>query len=279
MNVLIISLHYYFTDIISEVLIRRRCYQLILTEDEKALLNGFMNILEPFEMFTIGAQANKYPTLNMELLFRTEIDAKLNELQVEVFLSSEATLNDAIDFLKSRLDHRFPVTDEAVAAAILDPAVQHLPRIDEYLNEKQLTRAELMKKVIEKLNINFSSRVSQHQKRRKSNESNTLKSQLLARHVANIQNEPELSLDSELSLLRSMNDDCDINEFYRDNETRLPCLSIIAKVLLTRPITTSKSESAFSTSGYLINSRRASIDPLRAQKVLFIHDNYEMIVD
>lgn len=70
------------------VLERRQKYNLILSEDEKKLLKGFIQLLEPFELFTIGAQANKYPTINMELLYRIEIEQRLTEIEQRAFRSA-----------------------------------------------------------------------------------------------------------------------------------------------------------------------------------------------
>lgn len=259
------------------VLERRQKYNLILSEDEKKLLKGFIQLLEPFELFTIGAQANKYPTINMELLYRIEIEQRLTEIEQRAFLENEYTLSDAVRILKDKLDLRFPITDIAVAAAILDPAVQFLPHINQYLNRNQLTRAELLKRICVSLKISLDNCVSQPPEKRQRSESQSLKAQLIAKHVGQNTQIEINSIESELSLLYSIKDDRDINDFYRDNHTRLPTLAKVANAILLRPITTSKSESAFSTAGHLVNSRRSSIDPLRAEKVLFIHDNYEFI--
>lgn len=69
----------------------------------------------------------------------------------------------------------------------------------------------------------------------------------------------------------------DAIEFWATFSDQFPNLSARAKVLLCIPATTATAESAFSFAGAVVNSRRAMIDPFRVEKVLFIHDNYDML--
>lgn len=268
--------HQKYADTIKLVLERSSNYDLILTLNERDILNGMIRILEPFQMLSVGAQATQYPTLNMELLFKIEIETTLAELAQEFFLNSDQQLCDAIDLLKSQLDHRFPTTDFAIAAAILDPAAQHLSQIDAYLSGKQLTKLQLLEEIAKAPDIDLNNNGNNEQQPKRHKTTETLKTQLLSRHI-NKNATNQSTLESELMLFKTINDSSDINDFYRTNESRFPCMSKIAKPLLLRPITTSKSEAAFSTAGLVVNSRRAAIDPLRAHKVLFIHDNYDGI--
>lgn len=65
--------------------------------------------------------------------------------------------------------------------------------------------------------------------------------------------------------------------FWNAEEHNFPTMAAVANVLLGKPATSAASESAFSVAGALIASRRSSLDPLRARKVLFIHDNYDLL--
>lgn len=69
----------------------------------------------------------------------------------------------------------------------------------------------------------------------------------------------------------------DVLSFWRAEECNFPTMAAVAKVLLCKPATSAASESAFSVAGALISSKRASLDPLRARKILFIHDNYDLL--
>lgn len=75
----------------------------------------------------------------------------------------------------------------------------------------------------------------------------------------------------------------DVHEVYNDSlqfwskfSNSYPNLSAIARALFCVQATTATAESAFSFAGSVIRSRRAAIDPFRVEKVLFIHDNYDL---
>lgn len=96
---------------------------------------------------------------------------------------------------------------------------------------------------------------------------------LLAKHLQNTHESPS-SLDEEVQRFTNQkhNGDDDALQFWRKNETNFPRL-----VLLCIPATSASSESAFSVAGCLLRKRRASIAPHKVQKVLFIHDNYDLL--
>lgn len=108
----------------------------------------------------------------------------------------------------------------------------------------------------------------------RTNEPKTPIQQLISKHIS-IQSNSS-SLESELQRFGQLNGNGDENvlDFWKKNEFSFPMMANIAKIVLSIPLTTSKSESAFSISGCLMQSRRASIEPFRAEKVLFVHDNY-----
>lgn len=86
------------------------------------------------------------------------------------------------------------------------------------------------------------------------------------------------TLGEELSRFHNLtHSDDNILSFWKKNEINFPKLAKIAKVVLSIPMSSAKSESAFSIAGGLIRKRRASLTPFRAEKLLFIHDNYDII--
>lgn len=116
--------------IIKKLLERTENYDLILNRAEIQLLDGFSKILEVFNVFTAFVQAQQYPTMNVLALFRSEIMDSLEKMEIFVV---EAVLVDAIDLLKQNLKRRFPITDEIIASAMLDPRMHGLPMINEHL--------------------------------------------------------------------------------------------------------------------------------------------------
>lgn len=53
---------------------------------------------------------------------------------------SDGIIADAAHILLENLERRLPLTEELVAAAILDPSVQHLEVIDDWLDEQNMSR-------------------------------------------------------------------------------------------------------------------------------------------
>lgn len=106
--------------------------------------------------------------------------------------------------------------------------------------------------------------------------SKSIVSSLLNKHIKIDQHITTLS--DEISRFQSLSySEDDVLSFWKKNEINFPKLAKIAKVILCIPMTSAKSESAFSIAGSLIRKRRASITPFRAEKILFIHDNYDVI--
>lgn len=104
----------------------------------------------------------------------------------------------------------------------------------------------------------------------------SLVSTLLQKHIQGDQNASTLS--EELYRFQNITStDDNILFFWKKNAMNFPKLAAIAKVVLSIPMTTSKSESSFSTTGYLLRKQCASITPFRAEKILFIHDNYDIL--
>lgn len=75
----------------------------------------------------------------------------------------------------------------------------------------------------------------------------------------------------------------DVNEnetamdFWRQKSTDFPILSQMAKIYLAISPGNVPVESMFSTAGYMLNSRRSSMAPYKADMVLFLHDNYDVV--
>lgn len=106
--------------------------------------------------------------------------------------------------------------------------------------------------------------------------SSSIVSNLLAKHT---QSRTASNLEDELlrfEQITNLNDD-GLLEFWDKNQNNFPRLQPLARVILGIPATSAKAESVFSVAGCLIRKRRASIVPYRAEKTLFIHDNYDLI--
>lgn len=114
---------------------KMEAYDLIMTKDEIETLNGLACVLKPFEELTKIVQGVEYPTINLVPLLLTHIEDQLETIRI---LSSNVFVKEAIDILLQNLYKRIEITDEIMAAAFLDPSIQHLPIIARRLNEKGL---------------------------------------------------------------------------------------------------------------------------------------------
>lgn len=85
------------------------------------------------------------------------------------------------------------------------------------------------------------------------------------------------SIEQELMNFREIANENDVLDFWKEKANVFPNLAVLADLLLGIPMTSSKSEGAFSTAGALLRKSRSRIDPLRAEKILFIHDNYHLL--
>lgn len=105
----------------------------------------------------------------------------------------------------------------------------------------------------------------------------TLREKLLARHIPIHRTGADDKIEGELLRfheIREIYDD--VLDFWAKFADHYPNLSAIARVLYCIQATTATAESSFSFAGSVIRSRRATIDPFRVEKVLFIHDNYDL---
>ena len=70
----------------------------------------------------------------------------------------------------------------------------------------------------------------------------------------------------------------ELMEFWKTNETQLPRLFALAKIILAISPTSSRCERNFSVSNSLMSKKRASMNPERAHRVLFLHDNINILM-
>lgn len=141
------------------------------------------------------------------------------------------------------------------------------------------TKLEVMQHVVSDFRIEIDEKAHTPAETPASASNNSLVASLWAKHIRIDENGNTSTLADELYRFQSINVKLceeDILQFWRTNETTFPKLAKIAKVLFGIPITSSKSEGAFSTAGSLFRKARASITPYRVERTLFVHDNYDL---
>ena len=78
-----------------------------------------------------------------------------------------------------------------------------------------------------------------------------------------------------LALMFSINNN--ILEFWKENQSTLPLLCQLARIVLGLPATSAAAESKFSVAGTLIAANRSKLNPEKAKRLLYVHDNYDNI--
>lgn len=196
----------------------------------------------------------------------------------QIIATHDGTVSQAARILIKNLSKRLPLTREVIAAAILDPSIQHLQAVQTWLAKNRKTRAEVLNDVVRNysINLDFAAQTGNDETVQMHQDSQCARMALLRKHSSLTQKRH--TLDAELEKFITITEvEPDVLAFWRKEESKYPLMAQIAQVILAKPATSAKSESAFSTAGAVITKRRANIDPLRAQKVLFIHDNFKLL--
>lgn len=106
-------------------------YDLILNRSELTLLEGLVELLEVFSIFTKYIQGQEYATINTLALFHTEIKDRLEKIKL---FSLDNVILKAVDILVDGLEKRLPIDNDMIGGALLDPRMHALPIIKQWLN-------------------------------------------------------------------------------------------------------------------------------------------------
>lgn len=148
-----------------------------------------------------------------------------------------------------------------------------------------MTRAQLVRKIVKKWKISLPDlQISLQENRVQSRSSSSsssigsLISNLVLKHTDSVRSQRGINstIESELIAFTDSTEDNAII-FWKEKACKYRNLAAVAKVLLAIPISNAKAEGAFSIAGCTLRDKRARLDPLRAEKILFIHDNYYLI--
>lgn len=110
-------------------------YEYILSINEIALLNGLIELLDVFNIFTIFIQGCEYPTMNTMALFYTEIEDKLDNIAL---FNTNDIIEKAAKILREKLPERIELLNEYIAAALIDPHIQHLEIVSRWISDRGL---------------------------------------------------------------------------------------------------------------------------------------------
>lgn len=121
-------------------------HDLVLNLTEVKLLDKVTQLLECFHNITKYIQGNMYPTQNVLPLIYSEAKRHLNEIlsnekvwsNDDICSNEESVIVVAAKILLENLESRMELTPVSIVAAIVDPSLQHLPIIDQWLQKKSI---------------------------------------------------------------------------------------------------------------------------------------------
>jgi hypothetical protein len=104
-----------------------------------------VKFLRIFKTATEALSGSKYPTISLVLLFRAEISAALTNLPTDC-----AMVKSMKQLMRQALNHRLPITELNVVAALLDPSQRNLTSLQDFLLEQKTNAVELLSRALDK---------------------------------------------------------------------------------------------------------------------------------
>jgi hAT family C-terminal dimerisation region len=237
-----------------------------------------VQFLKIFKTATEAFSGSKYPTISLVLLFRAEIVAAIADLasDCEMVRSMKQRMRQA-------LNHRLPITELNLIAAMLDPSQRHLNSVQEFLTAQKITAAELLSHAFDKY-VGTETELGLHQagQHMASVENpgpstpvpwKKAKQDLLSKHV-NATSNPDREIQQYRCLSIAPDD---VLAWRCTQQETYPRLSMLARVILALPATSASSERIFSTAGLMVNAKRSSLAPSAVDKIVFVHENSHLI--
>lgn len=108
-------------------------YEYILSANEMELLQSLVELLDVFNVFTTYVQGNQYPTMNTMVLFYTEIEDRLKKIKL---FNTNEIIENAANILLNKLPERFELHNDYIAAALIDPRIQHIEIVDRWIRDQ-----------------------------------------------------------------------------------------------------------------------------------------------
>lgn len=281
----------------SEALKRNGDREYCLTENDKELLTELKTFLLPFQDLT-ELVSGEQPHLGLILLVISEVNDALRHNSNE-----SESLKRLKDALRERLDDRIKVSDTVRLAALLDPTLRRLVMMQSSnsYDDSEETQGSVVKLLKDHTVAAFERKNKYGQSLRDGegstapvndmSQTSSYADQTLCskkrRLIEKFENQAELSsgdidlarrIDSEVhSYLNfdvrfSANDNA--LQFWKTHQHIFPYLAVLARNYLCVSASSVPVEQMFSSTGILLNQKRSSMAPCRANVVSFIHDNY-----
>lgn len=254
--------------------------ELRLTQNEWMLLEDLVSFFTSFRETVEIVASQKTCTINVALVFRSEIIDILNTISdTESLIIFRLKRN-----MLANIDKRFPVKKLIVAAALLDNRFMALKEVDTYLESENLTSASFLasyiKEVMKIEDVPEVSTVEPSPSTSSGTDSSVLY-KLSKKHSVNVGNEDD-PIEQECWRYLAAADptepkDGNLLSYWNTKKNVFPWLSAFARAVLCIPITSTPSERVFSVGGQVFSAKRSRLNPAKVNKTIFIHDNHNFL--
>lgn len=214
-------------------------------------------------------------TILFSLVPKADILFSLREVLADE--NSSKIVETSASFLLENLNKRFPITENIIAATFLDPSTQNLPLISEFLSNNNTDMITLLTKKWYQYDV----MLDKKHLRSSPSAAKRIRLELIQKHTNSnvaIENDIEGNIRKEYVKYVALSDVVDDPLlWWKKNAIAFPCLSQLARTILSFPATSASTERHFSESGTLITKKKAQLNPINAQKIMFIHDNFKHV--
>lgn len=174
-----------------------------------------------------------------------------------------------------------------ITAAFLDPSMHKLPIISRFLSDNHTDMVSLLANKWMQFDVvlppprNSVVNKIKDPKVAKPSKASKMRLNLLEKHISS-QNEYGTDMENAIcteyfqyiSVSTIVEDPL---SWWKEHSVAFPYLSSLARVMLSIPVASGSTERHFSETGALITKRKAQLDPLNAEKIMFIHDNFKHV--
>jgi len=266
--------------LVERCLAKLRMFDKIPSDSDWNTIQELVDFLLVFKKATELLCGSEYPTCSIALLFRAELISALEASATDSIVVAELKRN-----MRRGFDHRFPITDLHICAAMLDPSQRHLAIVQEYLAQHDTNGVQFLSGMLAKYSAppvvvsvdTASSRPTSSADGDGEPSWKKAKQALLAKHIVT---STTASSDRELQQYRciSMASD-DLLQWWKQQVETFPKLSSLAQGILAVPATSAPSERVFSIAGLVLQAKRSSLAPENVNEIIFVHNNGHFVDD
>lgn len=274
---------------IRDMLIDIGCTNLVLDENEFHLITALTKFLDKFKTIVEILSADTETTINLALVFKSEIRRLLDECDD----NEPVVITRLKNNMSAKLDHRFPASDMIITATLLDCRFHSIKEIDTCMEmeNRDTTKVAFLTKFVKTILkeddvSHFTQDVFPQPSTSRGSQTNSNFLMDLAKKHSSAATDTESAIENECWKYFStatVNDlqrhNGNLLEYWKDRRYSFPWLASLARAVLFVPATSTPSERVFSVAGQIITAKRSRLNPLRVNRIIFIHENYSQMKD